>query len=311
MRTQHFLVMALAAATTITGCKKDENNGTPAPNPAANQYPMRGLFEQNLADATQTFNINAATGGQVMGTQGTILVFSPNAFLTAGGATVSGTVQVSLVEALSIADMIWLNKQTVGNDNGTLKLLRSGGELKLAATQGGNQLRVAPNGLNVMVPTSTGDGNMRLFSGSEDATGRMVWDPDTSTVVVVPDSFSTYYAFNADSLNWINCDYFYNYTNTTMLDATIPGGQPSDSTMVWIAFPTENAVMQMAHTTAQTYTTWQVVPVGMSAVVVGLYRNGTSYYSSFNTVSITSGMTVPMTFSPTTLAQFESDLDGI
>ena len=311
MKTKQILSVALVAAAMITGCKKDEGNGAPAPNPSVDQYPLRDLFEQNLADATQSFNLNATAGGQVVGSDGTLLFFSPNAFLNASGVPVSGMVQVTLVEALSIADMIWLNKQTVGNDNGTLKLLRSGGEIKVAATQGGNTLRVAQNGLNVLVPTTTGDGNMQLFTGTEDEAGRMVWDPDTNTVVVLPDSFATTYSFYVDSLSWMNCDYFVNYPNTTMLDATIPSAQPVDSTIVWIAFPTENAVMQIPHTTAQTYATWQVVPVGVSAVIVGLYRNGTSYYSSFNTVSVTSGMTVPMTFSPTTLAQFELDLDGI
>lgn len=97
--------------------------------------------------------------------QGTRLNFGPGAFLHADGTPVTGQVDVSVVEVLSIGNTIWLNKQTVGNDNGTLKMLRSGGALNITATQGGESPRVSEGGLYVQIPTTVGDPAMDLFSG--------------------------------------------------------------------------------------------------------------------------------------------------
>ena len=51
--------------------------------------------------------------------------------------------------------------------------------------------------------------------------------------------------------------------------------------------------------------------MGAQAVVVGFRQSTGGYSSSFTTVTITEGMNVPMTFSPTTLAQFEAALDAL
>jgi hypothetical protein len=309
MRTKHFILSAITVALVMVACNKETNYG-----PGAGAVdPLRQLFDDNVAAATQSFTINASTGGSVSGTDGCMITFLPNAFLLPNGGQVTGSVEVALVEALTIGDMIWLNKQTVGNDGGTSRLLRSGGELRLTATSAGISLRVVPNSVWISMPDQTPDPTMGLFMGRTQTNGNMIWDPvDSSSVTIIEDSVfnSPFYVFTTDSLGWINCDYFFNYPSITSLVASVPNNQPTDSTMCWIAFPSENAVMNMYESNG-TFISSQSVPVGMQAVVIGLYRDGTSYYSSFNTVTITSNMTVPMTFSPTTLAQFQLDIQGI
>jgi len=326
MKTKHVLITSFFAIALIAGCKKDNPSDpiSPSPTPVAGRTVFEQFVANNMANATQTYSVNATTGGQVMGNKGTQLIFEPNAFRQLDGSLVTGTVTVKLVEVLSIGDMIWLNKQTIGNDNGTLKMLRSGGELGLTASQGGNFLRIAPGGLVAKIPTSTGDTNMELFTGRENPNGDMIWTVvdssvvdveedyyvDTTYVVVWPDPPFYYYP-SADSLFWVNCDYFYNYPNRTVVTSTIPVGQSTDSTFVWIAFPTENSMMNMSNTTGQTYSSWQEVGVGVQAVVVGLHRTPTGYNSSFTTVNVTNGLNVPMTFTPTTLTAFEDALDAL
>ncbi len=295
-------------------CNKDKDGGGP-PAPTTSSS-LRDLFSSHIAQVTQTFTVNATIGGTITGTQGTRVTFPANGFRDESGALVSGTVQVNLLEALSIGDMIWINTQTVGDDFGTDRLLRSGGELRVTATQNGADLQLGPSGMSVMVPTEEPDDYMRLFTANTPTDSGMVWTPvDSSMINTVTDTAlggtPYFYEFTTDSLQWINCDYFYGYPNTTGLMASIPSGQPHDSTMVWIAFPSENAVMNMYFTDSQTYSSWQVVPVGMSATVVGLYRNGSQYYSAFNAVSITNAMNVPLTFTPTTLSQFQQAIGGI
>lgn len=312
MKSMKWMVAGcVAVAMASVGCNKESSGGVSQPQSG---HALRDAFNAHVSGATQEFTVNAGTGGTITGANGTIVVFQPNAFITAGGSPVVGTVSVKLVEALTIGDMIWLNKQTVGNDNGTSRLLRSGGELKLTATSAGAPLRVVPNSVWISVPDATPDPAMDLFMGRTMDDGNMIWDPvDSSNVTIVEDSIfnEPFYVFSTDSLGWINCDYFWNYPNTTMLEATIPSNQSIDSTLCWIAFPSENAVMNLIELNNSTFQTYQVVPVGMQAVVIGLYRYGTSYYSSFNNVTISNNMTVPMTFTATSLAQFQNDINGI
>ena len=327
MKTKTALLITLVTIAFVGGCKKNEDDEAPTPSPtptAPNANVFQELFTDNVADATQSFAVSAAVGGEVIATQGTKLIFEPNAFTHWDGSPVTGAVEVSVVEALTMRDMIWLNKQTVGNDNGTLRMLRSGGAINVYASQGASLLKITQSGLVVQIPTTVGDPAMQLFSGTEDADGTMIWDLIDSTSVTVDAPYYTAptytypyyfnYTLNAANLQWTNCDYLYNYPNPTVVTATIPSGQSTDSTLVWIAFPTENAVVSLHHSTGQAFTIppgYLGVPVGLQAVFVGLKQTATGYTSSFNTVTISASMNVPMTFSPTTLAQFESELDAL
>lgn len=314
MRTPIILLASAAALLFVTACNKDDDTiaGVPAPVTTSS---LSDLFARHITQDTQTFTVNANALAVVTGAAGTQIIFPANAFRDANGNVVNGTVQVHLLEALSIGRMIWTNTQTVGDDNGTDRLLRSGGEIRVTAEQNGNPLQLGPGGMTVLMPAASADNNMRLFTANEPRDTGMVWTPaDSVQVTLVEDSIfggGLYYEFQTDSLQWINCDYFGSYPNTTNLFAVIPDGQPTDSTAIWIGFPTENAVMNLFNVGSQTFSTWQVVPVGMQATVVGLYRDGTQYYSAFSTVTITDLMNVPLTFAPTTLAQFEQDIDGI
>lgn len=193
-------------------------------------------------------------------------------------------------------------------------MLRSGGAVNITVTQSGENLEVTPGGLQVNVPTVIGDPSMALFGGSEGSDGRLIWNPVPAPVAVVPAYIDLFYSFSPDSLFWINCDYFYSYPNLTQITATIPAGQSTDSTQVWIAYPSEDAMVQMPYLSGQDYTTplsYSGVPVGYSFVVIGLRQSSVGYFSSFQYGTIAAGMNVPMTFSPTTLAQFENALDGL
>ena len=284
MKTKETIITTLIAIAVIVGCKKEPDNPAAPSDPVPDQYAFQQFFADNIADATQSFSVNATTGGQVTGMKGTQLIFEPNTFLNADGTPVSGQVNVKLVEVLSVSDMIWLNVQTVGNDNGTLKMLRSGGAMNITASQSGNDLRITPGGLVVNIPTEVGDPAMELFSGNINTDGSMTWERiDSSTVVVEEDYFDLFY---------------------------ISFG----STFVWITFPSENAVVWMNPTTGQFFTTplsYQGVPVGMQATIVALNRTIAGDFSSFTPITITNGMNVALTFTPTTLTEFYDQLNAL
>lgn len=319
MKNRNVLLVMLIAAGAIWACNKEDVDDDPSTPPITTpNTAFTALIAENIADAQQSYSVNAGWGSQIIANQGTRLNFSPWAFVHSDGTPVTGAVDVKVVEVLDIGDMIWLNKQTLGNDNGTLRMLRSGGALSITAFQGAEQVGTTEGGLLVEIPTLVGDPAMAFFSGSENAQGRMIWNPvDTTTVTVVPDYVDIYYTIpyqlTPEGLNWINCDYFYNYPNITPFAATIPDGQPTDSTQVWLAFPTDNTVTQIWNVTGQTFSTGggYEVPVGMQVVIVGLYKSGSNYFSSFTNVTVAEDMNVPITFNPTTLAQFEAAVDAL
>jgi hypothetical protein len=312
MKNLKIVCIMMLFTGVLWGCKKDEGERAPAPVPSGGtgQSVLQAAFANNVNNARQGFTMNASIGGQVMAAKGTRLQFDAGAFLHLDGTPVTGQVNVSVVEVLDMGDMIWLNKQTVGNDNGSLRLLRSGGAINVTATQGGNTLRVAQGGLIVRIPTEVGDPAMQLFMGTEAADGTLIWNLlDDAAVTVEEEYFDPTYAFPMDSLTWINCDYFPAQQLTT-LNVTVPAGQSANNTQIWIAVPSMNGVIGTFSFLAPTFSSG-FIPLGVEAVVVGLHLSNSVYYSSFTTVTVTANMTVPITFTETTLEQFQQDVNGL
>ncbi|MCC6910666.1 MAG: hypothetical protein IT224_01425 [Flavobacteriales bacterium] len=314
LRTSSVLTATGLSILLLSGCHKGTGVG-----PEAQGGGLSALFEHNVENADQTFTVNATTGGVISGNDGVQVLFGPGAFRNSAGQVVSGPIEVKLVEALSIGDMIWFNKQTVGNDNGTMRLLRSGGEIRVTASQGQEQLVLGPQGMRVNMPTEQPDPNMGVFLADGMTEENMIWTlADTIAIDTVGTSWTGevgptpfYYQFTAPSFNWINCDYFRDYPNTSFLEATTPSSISSDSTMVWMAFPSENAVMNAFDWQPNTFRSSQVIPVGMSVIIVALARDGSDYSSAFTTVTAAPGLSVPLTFQPPTWADLETALDGL
>lgn len=312
MHSQRLLLSALAASLLFITCKKDDDDsGSPAPTPSA-VNPMLAIFHGHVADAMQTFTVNASTGGNISGNDGIFIAFPANAFRTQSGGMVTGNVQVELVEALTVGDMIWMNKQTLGDDNGQLKPLVSGGQYYLNVTQGGQQLKLAENAGQVYVPAPNGtDPNMQLFSGSVDEDGTIIWDPFANQVAMALDSST--YNFPNDSLGWVNCDIFMWTGTQTVVQATCPAGYSEENTILWLAFPDQNSITGMHAVDANLFSTGgsYTLPVGLNVKLVAISNINGTYTSSITSTVVTAGMNPTLTFSPTTLAQFQADVNAL
>ncbi len=304
----------LAAILLVTACKKDDNTPAPISNPSQPIVnPLRQVFAQNVTNATQQFTVNASSGGFVTGTDGVSASFAPNAFRMQNGSTVTGDVQITLVEALEVGDMLWLNKQTLGNDNGQMRPLVSGGQFFLNATQSGQQLRLAPGATFVNVPTTSfDDPNMAVFSGTVDGDGIATWDPwDNNPLQNVGDS--TGYNFPNDSLGWVNCDYFMGGSPLTGVQVTCPVGHTNDNTFVWIVFTAQNSMTGISVGSTNVFSTgsYYQLPVGMNVQVVALSKINDVYSSSFTSAVVTQGMNLSITLQPTSLLQFQLDAQAL
>lgn len=116
MKTTRVMCVMLLATGAIWACNKEDVDNDPSTPPVTtpDNTVFDALFADNIADETQTFTVNNGWGWQIVAEQGTELNFGPGAFVHADGSPVTGLVEIAVVEVLSIRDMIWLNKQTVG-----------------------------------------------------------------------------------------------------------------------------------------------------------------------------------------------------
>lgn len=304
--------LIIAACILFISCEKHEH---PEPsNGHGFTNSLTSVFFENVADATQNFTIDASNGGTIVGANGSSVHFQPKAFVHPMGNVVQGTVYVRLVEALTVGEMVRLNKQTVGMDDGTPRILNSGGQIRLNVSQGGQVLNLVPNSSTVTMPAPYGpDPNMEVFYGTENSSdGTVLWDPAVSTLVLSPDTFG--YSFNNDSLGWINCDYFGNWPDLTDLVITPPEGYNDINTMFWVVFPQLNSMAGIYNFNSGSFflSGGYQVPVGQEAVIISLHASGSdSYTSTFTNITITNGMVVMPSFQSTTLAQWELDCQAL
>lgn len=141
---KYSIFSALILGAVVVACNnKHYDPGSVTPNTPANEpagaYTMASAMAA-VVPQPKTVSLNASTGGSFRGNSGTRYVFPPNAFRTAAGATVTGTVIVTATEYLKESDMLFSGVFPV---SGTEPLL-SGGELNIEATQGGQKLQMAP-----------------------------------------------------------------------------------------------------------------------------------------------------------------------
>jgi hypothetical protein len=97
------------------------------------------------------------------------VLFFPGSLKDKAGNIVTGIVEIKLLDVYSKADMLLINKPTMGIlPNGDRAILKSGGEFFMTASQNGEELEIA-SPLMIRVPvdnTNGADNQMILFSRS-------------------------------------------------------------------------------------------------------------------------------------------------
>ncbi len=171
-----YLFPAIAIAIGgIVSCGKDYNpNGV---NPNKNNDIAASIAA--LAPQPKTVTINAATGGSFNGNSGTRFVFAPNSFQTSTGAIVTGNVQVRVTEFLKKADILYSGVLPISDGEPLL----SGGEMLVEATQGGQDVQMAPGKpfkANMPMQGTKANG-MQLFIAEKNG-GVVNWKPVDTAV---------------------------------------------------------------------------------------------------------------------------------
>lgn len=244
------LVTFWVCAIAISGCDKETDEEGVITSPSA-------FFQRNLENAKQTFTIDPTIYNSLQGAQGTMFRISPNSFVDGQGNVVTGEVEVCLIEVYDRTTRVFLNKATMGvRSNGETDILKSGGQYTLRATQSGAEVFLGQPVLVYLPTANTGgdDSNMKKFVGNEDESGRIAWEIAADSVVTIDtvttsegDFFNAYSVFDDGDWQWVNCDYWYDYSGPkTNVNVQLPEGFNTSNASVVISIDGEpNILVQM------------------------------------------------------------------
>lgn len=137
----------------------------------------------------QFFHINPNISNTLECKNGTLIIVPKNAFKNKEGKLITKNVQLEVVEALNMADMIGYNLTTMNNE----KVLQSGGMLYIQPTVKGKEITISKNKpLHIEIPTQKIVSGMMAWKGEVDKKGNINWvDPKEIKRFLVPVNFNT------------------------------------------------------------------------------------------------------------------------
>jgi hypothetical protein len=142
--------LTLFIAAGITSCKK----GTDAVLPKQKDGKKLTEFFEKYQRSTETFTVDAATGGVITTSKGSKLTIPAGAFKKLNGTLVtSGNVKVKVLDIFKPSDMLLNNKPTITTGGA---MLESFGEIRVDATI--NDTALALNDKPIMVVMPVGNG---------------------------------------------------------------------------------------------------------------------------------------------------------
>lgn len=304
----------IGIAMLLTACEREVSFEPPTVSPAIPEVPVvkepqtsvNDFLEKNKV-AAQSFSVNSTAGTTIITSGGSKIHFPSAGFVTGDGVPVTGDVLVKVKEIYTPADMILNNMPTMAGG----APLESAGEYEIVVTKNGKVLKLAPgNFLRIELPSINRPSllsNMQVFNGKKDANGNVDWAVNNNPGnLVVKDSLFSKASLFADSVNWINCDKYFNEPMVTY--SVYPNNAPSnDSTTVFIHLTGRNTVVKMYWTQGLNYfNSDKLLPLPSTIIGISV-RNG-QLYASFNPVIVKNNGSVTMNFAPYTEADLKKKL---
>lgn len=318
-KNQILALVMFVSALFLSSCKKDKTLNalsTLESSQNVSSTELKDFFTTNLKDQEQNFIIDADNPPLITGENGSTIEFFANSFMDASGNIVNGDIDITLVEIMDKSDMVLANKATLAYGiNSDLAPLVSGGELKVTAKQNGNVLKLRPGypyKMTVPAPNGTTP-DMSLFYGIN-TNDTLIWDLADSTSFLSQLNGTAYTGY-IDSLNWINCDYFYNNPNPqTFVEVDLPSGFTNNNCVIYISFDNLNAITTFHNYSNETYTTapGYRLPIGLEVHFIALsIINGSPNVAIIpSTIVDNHHETIP-SLTATTTSQFAADLSNL
>ena len=301
MKTFNMITMIAAAfmLLSLNSCTKNETSDsmyyTNSNNNTTITSFIDALFENNKPEAQQ-FTIGSSWTN-ITGEQGTKIYFPTDRFVDQNGQTVSGNVDIELIEVYSKKDMILSNMHTLAcndiNNTQDDQLLISGGEFSIKAFQNGEELKLKQGAsLYVEIPTtSNSPTDYKVFYADMSNENFPSWEEDDNPVTLTIDSFGIYVnGFQVDSLDWTNLDKYFstNSSNPNMATFKLPSQFDDSNTKVYISLSNYNSIANAYYASPDfTSGSGYTLPVGTEVTIVAIADINGDVYTSFTPTTIT------------------------
>jgi hypothetical protein len=251
MKTSKLILALGLFAMTFIACNPKEDE----PTRENSGRQLTALHENLLNDAMQTGTLDAATGGTLIGNQGTQFVFPANAFQDGNGNLITGTVNIEYAELYKRSDMVLMNKPTMGKlPSGDKAWLVTGGEFYVKITQAACSCEIQITNpfeikTNPNADPNAFDNNMIGFRG-EIVADELTWiqmaggaTGNTLVPAGVRDGQSGfYYSLFSSENGWTNIDRFSGDPRPkTTLEVTVPTGFDDDNCTIYLSVDGDDA----------------------------------------------------------------------
>lgn len=297
------ILFAIILSSALIACQRE--NSFISPGNTSGPTTLDQLKKASRA-SSEVFTISNAASQNITTSKGTKYYFPNNTFVNTDGSAVTGDVVISVREIITPQEMIFADMPTVSNG----RLLESGGEYNITASQSGRLLKPGPGKfLRIQMPDAgvsmTG---MQVFNGVADASGNVNWMPNNNqgNVVVGDSSLFSRGSLFCDSVNWINCDKLIN--DPTVEFTVYPGNAPSpDSTNVLVHLTGRNTVVKMNWTQGLSYFKSNMV-LAIPSTIIGISSKNGQFYASVISSTIQNGQSLTLNFIPYSVEQLKAKL---
>ncbi len=308
-------ILCALTVTLVVSCSKNYHRGDPDPvlGEEASYVDLNKVFSA-LRSTPQHFTVQAGVETEIVGAQGTRMLFYENSFRDAAGNTItSGTINIDLVEMYKAGDMI-ANRAPTMTSSGDM--LESGGEIDITATKDGKEVFTNGYGLSFKAAAVDSQQMQLFFANTNNEDSVLVWTmADTSSRTfrmshrqgqkangTTCTGVQCLYVFDTcTKFRKINCDRFSSIPNNQKTDIAVILPDTSFitnrmsvngryaraiNTEVYLVFPTINSCMKLgeygsyrARRITDTVLTDQKVPIGWPyKVAIVTYKDGKYYY---------------------------------
>lgn len=307
-----FTLLGLLLTVIVSSCKEKED--TYNPQPLLYYTSMSDFYAANGVQ-TETFTINAATGGSFESAKGSKVFIPANVFLNPDSSQTTGMVKIEFRDIYEKSDMVLSNMPTA---LATGELLKSGGEFFIRALRANDAVPLLINGkspIKVELATNgqAADSAMEGFIWTNGA-GGSGWQRAQGEAYVnfSAENFVAWlYKFDTPVIKgtWYNCDnasYFSNYTQTVLtINPTVNG---ADYQMdAFLVFKGVNTSILLGRGNQGKFY-YNYAPVGLQCTVVAMGLKAGRLYSSFTDITISPNQTVSVGLAETTEGNFKAKL---
>lgn len=325
--TRHTILLASCTALLLAdSCKKPENTSTLETVTTNSDL---STFDA-LRSTPQTFSVTAGTAKSLLGAAGTYLRFYPNSFKDKNGNIItSGTVNLELIEAYEVGDMIANRAATVTNTG----VLTSSGEVNIKATMNGAEVFANKYGIGFKAAQTATAKPMELYYGDRNNPDSIVtWsakpgakDDTVSGITYVTDTSvklieGLFYLYDScTSFKWVNSDHPHDGSSKYIkITVNVSGLQFTGNiySNLNIAFPAlkiATTLRQLSfdqNTRTGTYQGWSATGTSAKFAFI-LPKDKSNWYYYEYTGMVTDGLVINATPKLITLAEVKTKIKNL